>query len=145
MSYLNSAEINFSFLQNRICKNCGAPIPDQEHASREFCREVMLPNGKMLDCKDAYWANKRKEDPDHFTKLVRYQKAISSLLQMIWETNRDSITADELTKLNIPLARCIDRKVNNDGSLSHFFIGFEIIAYPNANTLKIKPYDDLFF
>lgn len=145
MSPSNITEIDFTYYLNRICRNCGDPIPDQEHATREFCREVMLPNGKMLDCKDVYWANKRKEEPDPFVLLVRYQKSISAILQMIWETNRDSITADELTELDIPLSRCLDRKVNDDGSLSHYYIGFEIIAYPNAKTLKIKPYDDLFF
>jgi len=51
------------------------------------------------------------------------------------------MTDQELFKLGIILSRRLEAKFNPDGTHSHFFIGHELIVYPNTNLIKIIKYD----
>jgi hypothetical protein len=45
----------FSYMQNRSCRYCKAPIPDKAHSSQEFCPKTYDAKqpiiGKMIDQK----------------------------------------------------------------------------------------------
>lgn len=134
-----------TFHQNRSCKFCGTPIADQDHALRQFCERLTLPDGSIRSCKDDYWAQLRKQSQDPYQNIIKYYKEIHDILVNSWRMNYKHLTMTDLDNLGVDLTKCLRLKINEDGTFSHYYLGFEIIIDPKINHAILKQNDSAIF
>ena len=138
--YLNQ-ESKFTYHQNRACRNCGAPFPDQEHATREFCPATYDKDGTVRDCKTAFHRKEDKPDRDAYAGLIANHKAVTTRIDFLVKKKGYSVSTEDLDTYEISLTECIDYTISNDGTLTSCFLKHTIISNPISNLHKIS-YND---
>ncbi len=136
----------YTYDDNRKCKypKCQAPIADQEHASREFCSRVVLPDGSIRNCKDDYWAEVKKEANTIYKEMELYHKMIADRLDHLFNLNLPNITLEIIESTGVHLSKSLFHYTEND--ISYFyFIDYFVTYNPINNQLKILKHENELF
>lgn len=135
-----------TFFNNRKCKflKCSAPIADQEHATREFCPRVVLPDGSIKNCKDDHWAEIKKEANSIYKEMELYHKMIADRLDHLFNLNLPNITLEIIESTGIELSKSLFHYTDND--ISYFyFIDYFVTYNPINKQLKISKHENELF
>lgn len=127
----------FTYEQNRACRNCGAPIPDQEHATREFCPVTYDDDGKVRDCKTKFHREKDKPDRNDYSELINKHKSITTRIDFLIKKKGFEVATEDLDVYEIMLRQAIDFKISNDGILTSYYLKHTIISNPITDIHKI--------
>jgi hypothetical protein len=132
----------FNYHLNRTCKNCGAPISDHEHTTREFCPIIHNDNGKVRDCKTAYHRQNDKADRERYAQLIANHKAITSRIEFLISKKGYEVATDDLNVYEITLDDSVRYSINPDnGTITSVFLKHTIVSNPITNIHKITYHD----
>lgn len=126
-----------TFKLGRKCRNCKKPIPDNEHAAREFCEVTRDANGNVKDCKTQYH---RMLDSDEREKLRNFnanQRFIADQLETLISKKGNEVSTDDLDAYDIILNDAMQFKIAENGTLTSTFLNHTIISNPINNKHKI--------
>ncbi|UAY52830.1 hypothetical protein [Ferruginibacter albus] len=127
----------FSYYQNRECKFCKAPIPDQEHGTREFCPITYDQDRNVRDCKTSFHRKKDKPERDTYSALIMKHKAITTRIDFLIKKTGYSVTTKDLDNYEILLTEALNYSISKDGILTSFYLKHSIISNPISNIHKI--------
>ena len=130
----------FVYHSERICRHCGAPLPENSTAKREFCRITHGPDGRVRDCKSAYHRKNDKPDRDMYAMVTANNKALFTRIEYLIEIIGEEVTSRHLDTYDINLIECIDAKEIN-GLIYWYFIKHVIITNPITKIHKIERHD----
>jgi hypothetical protein len=131
----------FTYFQNRACRHCLAPIPDQEHATREFCQVTYDSGGNVRDCKTSYHREKDKPDRDFWADLVARHKGISTRIDFLVKKKGYSVSTQDLDTYDIFLTEAGSYTIKPDGKIITQFLKYTIHSNPFSNIHNIS-YND---
>ena len=131
----------FNFTLSRACRQCKSSIPDQAHASQEFCPKTHDENGKVRDCKTAFHRENDKPEREKQAEYNSRNKEIKSRIEFLVKKHGDLVSTDILDTYEIELAYCIQYQVSKDGILTSIFLGYKIVSNPFNNIHKISIHD----
>ena len=134
----NPAADPYTYDQKRECLNCGAPIADQEHATRTHCPKTYDENGKVIDCKTALARINDKQDRELQRKLINAQKFITSQIDTLIIKKGNEVNTDDLTAYDIKLTDSLNYAITPDGTLTSVFLKHRIVSNPVTNRHKIE-------
>jgi hypothetical protein len=132
------SDSKFSYDLGRQCKHCGAPIADQDHATREFCPTSIDQFGNNRDCKTAYHRENDKPLRDLISNLISKQKALSSRIDFLIKKYGYTVSTEQLDTYEINLTECINYSIAEDGILTSIFLKHTIISNPINDIHKIS-------
>lgn len=133
----SNVESKFSYNLERQCRNCGAPIPDQDHATREFCPVTYDEKGKVRDCKTEFHRNNDKPDRNSYSILIGRHKAITTRIDFLIKKKGYLVSTEDLDIYEILLRESIDYKISSDGTLTSIFLKHTIVSNPFTDIHKI--------
>jgi len=131
----------FSYIQNRSCRYCKAPIPDNAHSSQEFCPKTYDENGKVRDCKTAYHRENDKPEREKQAEYNARNKALKSRIEFLIKKEGDQVTTELLDTYEIELNACLRYEIAPSGILTTYFLDYQIVSNPFNNIHKIKLYE----
>ena len=131
----------FTYLQNRRCKHCEAPIYDQAHKSQIFCEVTYDENGKVRDCKTSYHRANDKPDRERQSEINARNKALKSRIEFLVTTKGNLVTTEMLDTYDIDLASSLQFSITKQGILTSIFLGYKIESNPFNNIHKISNHD----
>ncbi len=137
--YINSNYLTFQL--GRACKQCGEPIADQEHSTREFCDKYYDEYGKVYDCKTSYHRERDKPERDAQRDLINFHKEMAIRIHQLYTNRGDIVKTGDLDAFNILLTKSIEFGISENGEMTSIFMGFKIITNPLTNNHKIIQYD----
>jgi len=136
----------YTYDENRKCKylKCQAPIADQEHATRQFCLRKVMPDGKIINCKDDYWAEIRKEANSIYKEMELFHKLMVERLDHLFNLNLPKITLEIIESTGIELSKSLFNYTEDD--ISYFyFIDYAVVFNPIDNQFKITKHENELF
>lgn len=128
----------YTYFQNRICRFCAAPIPDQEHNTREFCKVSYDKDSKVKDCKTSFHRERDKPERDIYANLIARHKAISSRIDFLIMKKGYMVTTEDLDTYEIFLSEAINYTMLRKGELISEFLKHTIRSNPISNIHKIS-------
>lgn len=131
----------FNYTLNRACRKCKSPIPDQAHASQEFCPKSYDENGKVRDCKTTFHRENDKPERDAQAEFNRKNKAVKSRIEFLVQKHGFQVTTEMLDTYEIELTQCLKYQIDPSGILTSHFLNFQIVSNPFNNIHKIS-YND---
>ena len=129
--------IKLTFNLNRACRQCGQPIADQEHATREFCDKYYDETGKVYDCKTDFHRENDKPERDAHRSLINYHKEIANRINQLLVNKGEIVKTGDLDAFNIELSKSLEYSIKENGEMTSIFIGYNIISNPLTNNHKI--------
>lgn len=133
-----NGDSKFAYALGRVCKKCGAPIPDSEHASREFCPVTYDENGKVRDCKTAYHRNNDKGDREIFAKIIANHKNVTTRIEFLMQKKGTLVSTKDLDTYEINLSDAISFSISNNGIAVFTFLKHTITSNPFTEIHKIS-------
>ena len=130
-------DAKFSYLLEKACRYCNAPIPDGEHATRDFCPVSYDMNGQVRDCKTSYHREQDKTDREQIAKLNADQKSITTRIEYLIKTKGYEILVKDLENCTINLSKCLDFSIAPNGIFTSIFLKHTIVVNPFNNIAKI--------
>ena len=135
-----------TYVDNRKCKypKCQAPIADHEHATREFCPRKVMPDGTIINCKDDFWAEIRKEANSIFKEMELFHKMIAERLDHLFNLNLPVITLEIIESTGIALSKSLFHYTEKDNSY-FYFIDYFVTFNPINKQFKISKHENELF
>jgi len=131
----------FSYQLKRACKFCSAPIPDDAHATTEYCPKTWDENGKVRDCKSDYHRENDKPEREIQAAYNGRNKAIKTRIEFLLIKHGDQVTTEMLDTYDIDLTECLRYKVDPSSMLTSYFLNYKIVSNPFNNIHKISFHD----
>jgi len=131
-------ESKFTYELGRQCKQCHAPIADNDHASREFCPVTVDQFGNIRDCKTTYHRENDKPTRDLIAKLIAKHKGICSRIDFLIKKHGAEVSTEQLDTYEINLHDCIEYSISKEGILTSVFLKHVIISNPITQIHKIS-------
>jgi hypothetical protein len=131
----------FTYFQNRKCRYCRKPIPDQEHGLRKFCQTTDLPNGNRYSCKEFFHARKKKISNRKYCGIVKHFKKMDFALRRLINEKGNTVTVEDLNHFGINLQRPVEFVII--AGKNHFFFS-EYFIEQNGNDFKITNHDRIY-
>jgi hypothetical protein len=131
----------FSYQLKRACKFCSAPIPDNAHATTEYCPKSWDENGKVRDCKTSYHRENDKPEREKQAEYNARNKALKSRIEFLLKKEGEQVTTEMLDTYEIELNACLRYVIAPSGILTTYFLDYQIVSNPFNNIHKIKHYE----
>ena len=128
----------FTYHLGRECRNCHAVIPDNDHATREFCPPSIDQNGNIRDCKTSYHRQNDKPMRELIAKLVANHKGISSRIDFLCKKHGMEVSSKLLETYEIDLRQSIEYDISTKCILTSVFLNHTIISNPITDIHKIS-------
>jgi hypothetical protein len=132
---------NFSYMQNRSCRYCKAPIHDKAHSSQEFCPKTYDANGKVRDCKTTYHRENDKPEREKQAEYNARNKALKTRIEFLLKKEGEQVTTEMLDTYEIELNACMKYEISPAGILTSYFLNYQIVSNPSNNIHKIKHHE----
>jgi hypothetical protein len=139
LKFISKAIVTFE--QGRKCRMCGAPIADQEHAAREFCKITHDENGKVKDCKTTFHRLADADEREKYRQIINTQKFIKEQLDLLINKKGNEVITEDLDAYDIELSNPINYEMSSAGVLTSYFLKHKIISNPITQKHKIEPHD----
>ena len=139
-SFKINGDKQFVYHSDKTCRHCGAILPENSTARREFCQVTYDQNGKIRDCKSAYHRKNDKPDRDLFAIITANNKALFSRIEYLIEIIGTEVTTKHLDTYQINLIECIDAEKIN-GLQYWYFLKHIIITNQKTQIHKIERHD----
>ena len=136
----------YTYEKNRKCKNpqCKAPIPDQEHATRQYCPRQELPDGSIKNCKDDFWSLMKKEAQSIYKEMEMFHKLMEERLSLLYDLKLPKITVDILDKTGIDLCNAL-LHCENDDIHKFYFLNYCVTYNLFNKQIKIIKHENELF
>jgi hypothetical protein len=130
----------FVYHIEKTCRHCGAPLPENSTAKREFCPKTYDNKGKVRDCKSTYHRLNDKPDRDMFALLIAKVKATHTRIDYMFERIGEEVTTRHLDEYQIKLFDAIETDEKH-GLIYFFYLKYVIISNPITQIHKIERHD----
>ena len=134
-------ESRFTYNLGRECRQCHAPIADNDHATREFCPTTTDQFGNIRDCKTSYHRKNDKPLRDLIGKYIAKQKHISTRIDFLSDKYGMEVSTEQLDTYDINLHECIEYYISKEGILTSVFLRHTIISNSITDLHKIQYHD----
>ncbi len=115
-----------TFILNRKCMNCGSLIADQVHANRKFCPKTILPDGRIINCKDRLNSKRAKPINEPFKSMAKWQKYYYNRIKMMVEKEGTQVTLEIINRYGINLHRPFEFKKSKESRFTFLYHRFAI-------------------
>ncbi len=128
----------FTYLKNRVCRQCGEPIADQDKITKEFCEKTYDKFGKPKDCKTAWHRENDKPNRTVHSRIINNLNAISSRLDFLIKRKGEQVSTEDLDIYEINLSECLNYHIEKNGTLTSEFLNHTIVSNPFTEIHKIQ-------
>ena len=131
----------FTYLKNRVCRQCGEPIADQDDIKKEFCEKTYDKFGKVRDCKTTWHRENDKPDRALHSRIINNQKAISTRLEFLFKKKGELVSTEDLDTYEVNLSESLNFKIEKNGTLTSQFLNHTIVSNPFTEIHKIQNHE----
>ena len=135
--------MDYTYNKGRKCKQCGVPIADQAHATREYCPKKVFSDGSKKNCKDAFNSALRKKDEAVYRKLINHQRLMHRKIQTLFKTKGEKVSLEDINRYGINLFMPIQFEILKSKFYLFYFNEYAIEQLGN-NQFKIFNHGQLF-
>ncbi|MBU3714784.1 MAG: hypothetical protein FGM46_07525 [Ferruginibacter sp.] len=130
----------FTYIQNRKCEHCDAPIEDQARASKRHCASWVDEFGIKHDCKRQKHADKHSREDEFLQALNAGVKDNNKKIDKMVAEKGNVVTTEVINAYGIELTKCVDFEF--DGRIfKSQFLNYYIYSNPISQTHKIERYE----
>lgn len=128
----------YTYYKNRECRFCKNKISDQTHALIEFCKREVMEDGSIKNCKDDYWAARRRLEDAPYRKIAAYHKQMLSCIEMLLQNKGSKVTITDIDKYGITLLKAKEISISQNGTQrTYFFVKY---AFEEIDSFNFKIY-----